>query len=647
MKFLILILTFISFYSCTPKNTSSIPANAQAQGGVDVGNMTSAAVPQTNALMMYPKTWESEINATELVIKNESLSVIQANRAEISDLTSPNATALKKYLESKYPDRNYEPIEINGLSGVRADIIKTEEEKQSDIYLVSELKDFIHIQSHLKKADSGFENGENIISTVRIKYRGIPVENSQTTTVTLKSRETYSFLDECFIAKVRNCHGVGVYFNYSNGTDLLVGTAGYDHGRIVELGQISLDSILIDGEYLVAPQTKISIADIYTTFTPKDQKAELSRLNLKEGYVYLIRTVSWPEEDMIIKVKVESLTPNESVTLTYEKLIYVKPEALKEQVALINKNTLENEKPLNEGEVVLHNRAIWDNYYFASFNFEYSTSGNMYITRNSWDILFTKGCDGKPVLSVPHTGGEIGAIVDFGTRELSDLKKEDFPDPNLYTRGCGSSLEIGKTYGIYHHKYSDLNEAGAIYGAVKVLDMAKDQSWLRLKFRRIYLGSAEHFQKWINLSIANDIISKTLSITENYQARVFYPFIQKLGTEKTHYYENMTLNSSEDSDYHYLSVDSRPYQSDRGFINFGKNVDINTITLAEIESKKGHMTSFYENIQPGDVLGVYLENYYDKTVFVMKIESFIPTKSLTFTAKYLQRAKTNYSDDNE
>jgi hypothetical protein len=511
MKLIFIVLFSLCFTACyEKKGHSSNPGQIEAQGGVDVGNMTSAAVPKTNASMSYPNSWNGSDDGKTLVIQNSSSSKIVASRADISDLASPNSNGLEKYLEEKYPDRNYELFELNGLKGVRAELVNTDFEKKSDIYLVSELQDFLHIQSDLKNTDSGFERGENIILTVKVKYQGVPVENSKTTTVnleayysfinqTMNKKGAYSFLNDCFSYSDNACRGVSILFGNGHKTDLSVGNAGYDYGRIVELGsaeQIPLDSIYVDGEFLVAPQTKVSIADIYTTFTPKDQHADLDKVNLKEGYVYLIRTLNWPDEDLIIKVRVDALVPDKSVTLTYQKLVYVKPDVLQKQVDIINKNTLENEKPISDGEVTLHNRSTWNNYFYASFNFEYSTSGNMFITRNNWDLLFTNNCSGKPSLTVPYSAGSIGKAISFGNHDLSTIAKADFPDPSTFVRDCGTEIEVGHTYGVYHHRKSSAdNEVSVIYAAVQVLDLAKDNSWIRLKFRRIQLERAVDFKK--------------------------------------------------------------------------------------------------------------------------------------------------------
>ena len=647
MRYLLVAVLAMFVAACAPKNDSKIGSpDAKAQGGVDVGNMQSAIVPTTSASMSYPGNWSSSSTGDVLEIRNKSGSSVQANKSEITDLSSPNAVSLKLYLQQKYPGRQYNIVNFNGFEGVRAELTDTATSKKSDLYLVSELKDFIHIQSDLKKSDEGIAQGDQIILTVRVKYRGVAYQNALVKTVTLEARGgsgqgdhyAYSFLGDCFTydGPCNPSGGVGSSYEGS----FRIGTAGYDHGRVVELGpekQISFDSIKIDGDYLVAPMSNIPISDIYTAFTPKDPQKDQGSIALKEGHVYLLRTISWPEEDLITKFRVEKVNGGSSVTLTYQKLVYVKKDDLQKQIDLINKNTIENEAPISSGEVMLYNRSIWDNYFYASFNFQYSTSGNMFITHNGWDLLFQNGCNGKPSFDVPHTGSGIGDVIDLGVKDVNSVAATDFPDPNGFKRNCGTDVVKGHTYAIYHYDYGDEN-ASLIRGAVEVLDIDKDNKWVRLRFKRITVGPADYFQKWIELDVPKGIQSFTLEQTSNLLTKRFYPFINKRGDQGSHYYEDMDFYDA------HLRVDSRPYGNKRGLVKLSTGASLENVSLADVEALKGKLQSD-QDIQPGDVVAMLLENYYDKTVLVMRVDSLVRDKSLKLSVRYLQRVKTAYSDD--
>lgn len=647
MKILLIVALVATVTACKPKNeTNNIaPARLQSEGGVDVGNMKSAIVPTTSASMSYPSNWSSASTSNVLEIKNTSGSSVQAKKSEITDLSSPNAFSLKQYLKQKYPDRDYTIVSFNGFEGVRAELSDTPTEKKSDLYIVSELKDFIHIESDLKKTDDGIIQGDQIILTVRVKYQGVAYPDAQMKTVTVGNgngqgnRRTYSFLGDCFTYEGA-CNPYGGVGSSFGGNSVSIGTAGYDHGRVVELApetQIPFDSIRVEGEYLVAPMSNIPISDIYTAFNPKDLQKDQGSIALKAGHVYLVRTISWPDEDLITKVRVEKIDGGSSVTLTYQKLVYVKKEDLQKQIDLINKNTIENEAPLSTGEVMLYNRSVWNNYFYASFNFQYSTSGNMFITHNGWDLLFQTGCNGKPNFNVPHTGSGIGEVIDLGDKDLEAVSQTDFPDANNYKRDCGVDVIKGHTYAIYHYDYGDMN-ASLIRGAIQVIDLDKDAKWVRLKFKRLSVGPADYFQKWIDLDLPQGLQSVTLEETSNWLTKRFYPFINKRGDQGSHYYEDMDFSNN------HLSVDSRPYGSKRGFFKLPSSSSIEGVSLADFESFKDSFQNYIE-VNDGDIIAVLLENYYDKTVMVMKVDNVVNDKSLSLSIKYLQRAKTAYSDD--
>lgn len=639
--------------ACSSPNDKKITP-PRFKGGVDVGNMTSALVPQTNATVSYPNHWSSSSSNNVLLVKNKSGSTIEAKKSEITDLISPTAISLQQYLKSKYPGRDYKIISLNGFEGVRAELVDTAASKSSDLYLVSELKDFIHIQSNLKKDDNGIAEGDNIILTVRVKYQGVPYQNAQVKTVTLEARTSeesryrfaYSFWGDCYTYSDQGCNpSGGVAVTYER--RFSVGASGYDHGRVVELGpesQIPFDSIKVDGEYLVAPLSNTLISDIYTMFTPKNPQKDQGSIELKEGYVYLVRTISWPEEDLITKMRVEKINGGDVATITYQKLVYVKEEELQKQIDLVNKNTIENEMPNSNGEVTLYNRSVWGNYYYASFNFQYSTSGNMFITFNGWDFNFDNGCSGELSFQSSHSGSGIGQVIDLGIKEINTVTQADFPDPNTYKRDCGVEVVKGHTYAIYRYDSGEEN-ASAIFGAVQVLDIDPNKTWVRLKFRRIKIASADYFQKWIQLSVPQGIQTVVLEKTDNRLTTKFYPFINKRGDRGSHYYEEMGFSAySGDTDN--LTVDSRPYGNKRGFYKLGTNASLDSVTVADIEALKGKFDRSIE-FNKGDVIAVLLDNYYDRTVMVMRVEEHTLNQSVKLSIKYLQRAKAPYSDDTE
>lgn len=651
-QFTAIFMTLIFLSACTgksatgPKGPGRIETPAPGPrnvGGVDVGNLRATIVPETNASMSYPGQWGGKVNDGRLEITNASGSSVTARKSEIVDLNSPTAMSLEKYLNEKYPERRYKRISINGLEGVRADLVNTATEKQSDIFVLSELKDFVHIESTLKSADKGIEEGEQIISTVRVAYRGLPAPANAPRTAKLEARGTgpdrhaYSFTKDCYFYSDSGCNpdgGVAVAYE----GEFQIGTAGYDTGRVVELGpetQIPFDSIRVDGDYLVAPLSNIPITDIYTAFQPKTPAKDQDRIQLKEGYVYLVRTVSWPDEDVITKMRVDKLDERKSVEITYQRLVYVEPAELAKQVEAIKAFTEKYEKPQERGDVTLYSRGAWGNYFYASFNFEFSTTGQPYSSGNGWDLIFDQGG-----FRVPHSAGSLGEVVDVGTVALDSISPANYPDPNVASTSGSVPAVVGHTYLIWHFDYS----GQATYGAVKVLELGPDSSWVRLQFRRVSIQPVTHFQKWTALTVPADIQIVELIDEQTERAR-YYPFIMKRGDVS--YQDNEMIQLGTYGSKPSLGIDSRPFGKDRGFVKLSGKTDLMKVTAAQVEGHRGSFADRYVTIKAGDVYAALLENFHEKTILVFKVQATKPGKSTTLAIRYISREKAPYSEAKE
>lgn len=318
MKILILLSTVFLLFSCAGNSEKTInPQTVQAQGGVDVGNMSSSAVPETNAYFDIFGKWKAKIEGKLLILENESFSKIEARKVTLEGLESLNIEALQNKLKEKHPERTYKQINFNGLEGVRAEISATENTKVSEFYLISEGKDLIHVIANLNSADDGFIEGEKIVSTVRVKFNGVAFKDSPVTTIDLHHQKDnvlykYSFTKACWESE--NCNGAMLELRDYN---------LYVEGNIVELGPeeiIPFDSIKVEGEFLTAPESKFSIADIYA-----DERGQ-SSLRIKDGFNYLIRVDNGPEEGLILKLKVTGELDGGNLVLTYQKLVAVKQE---------------------------------------------------------------------------------------------------------------------------------------------------------------------------------------------------------------------------------------------------------------------------------------------------------------------------------
>lgn len=617
MRFLkIFLLSFILAACAADKDRTINPQTVKAQGGVDVGNMSSSEIPGTRAIMTLSAGWSGKLDGQTLVLKDEASSTIKAKKTSLPDLTSPDQSSLQIYFKDK-TGRDYEKIEMNGLKGVRTNTIDTPELRKSDIYLITELNDLIQITSELSKANDGMLEGEKIISTVRLKYKGVAINNAILKSVTFKDdRYDYSFFGDC--AGGESCAGLKFYQDGDDSKLKLIRYSNDDKfgdARVTKLGtekEIPFDSIYTEGEFLVAPLTKIPISDIYTAFDSKTAD-QPNMLKPELGAVYLIRTINWPSEDLIVKVKVDSLDP---LQITYKKLIMVSSEELKKMIETVNRNTIENEMPIEEGEILLYNYQPWNNLSISSFNFQYSTSANKFITKHSWDITFNTLCEkfalnvGDPKRLGTFDESFAGSIYEIDDKDFATYSPQNFKNVgySLTVDDCGTPIDLNKSYAIQYHT-SNGDNSRSVFAVVKVIDMAKVHGeWVRLKFRRIYAGKPVHYQSWVS----NDV-PEPLSL-------------EFKADEKSYVADNIIFSGDT------LTIENNPYGIERGLIKIDK--EANQISLEDIENKTDKFSPNLK-ISQGDVIGVYSETLNEKAILILKIDEFTKGKTLKVSRRHL------------
>ena len=622
----------------------------RAMGGVDVGNAMRIGIPNTGGQLAVPNTWHVQQATPSVSLNGLDNSKINASKAHLGNLVSPTPLSAELYLNAVHPNRSYKQVVVNGLSGVRADVISTASAQSSDIYMFSENNDVIHIQSELH--GRGISTGNDIVSSLRVLYQGEPVSNQKPRTIVLGYRSgttykeimnsTYSFARDCFGGQ-DHCQDRSSVLVGIEGKELSTELGGYNSGRLVDLGAAPFDKIRVQGRYLVTAKAQTPISDIYTFFSPLNPRDGKPQMELIVGHTYLVRTISWPNEDLITKLQVLAYDQAKGFTLRYEKLVSVPAKQLQAQVAAANAYTLQNEQPIAEGEVTLFNRSRWHNYFYAAFNFEYSTTGNMFITNNGWDFNFD--FNGQPKILSGNSGGEVEMIEDRGPGvDLSTLTAAQFGDLNSSSRENSSvTAVVGHTYLISHARFED----SLVLGAVTVLEIAPDSSWMRLKFRRVSIGEVPHFQKWLSQGWIPER-SVTLEATGD-ATSMYFPYIGMRGDQGQHYYAQINLYSSET-----LSIDYRPFnEGQNGFIVL-PGATLESVTSLQVDALAGSMAREYRPVV-GDVVGVRLENYYDKTLAALRVDAVelgratdnrpAPIIRVKFTIVTLSRAKTAYSDD--
>ena len=175
--------------------------------------------------------------------------------------------------------------------------------------------------------------------------------------------------------------------------------------------------------------------------------------------------------------------------------------------------------------------------------------------------------------------------------------------------------------------------------------MGTNGSSVSLEFRRLGIKPVNHFQNWIPLTVPTDPVSVELRLDGGWQVATFLPFIAKRGDQGSHYYEDMSFESL-GAGVDELRVDDGPFGKDRGFFSFGSGMKLENVSQAQIEALQGRLASRV-TLKKGDVIAARLENFYDKTVMVMRVDDYVPGKMVRLTIRYLYRGKTAYSDDKD
>lgn len=650
-----------------PQNSSTtevpnfgIPSNTgptKSNGGVDVGNLTTYLVPTTQVALNAGSDWVQSTDPAKLDLKAKDSSSIKGEVKQIANLVSPNLQSLKLHLAETHQGQKIEQRSMNGTPALEIKRQNDENGLKSEIYLINEGRNVVVITADLKK--DSLVSGKEVLASTRILYQGEPIPGQQSRTVTLYNRKNdmngknyaYALGGDCFPFADNGCNGfVALGFQgYWKKLWLDVGLGGYDDGLIVDLGSESetpFNSIRVEAPFLIAKGENVPLSKIYSLFTPKTLTPQTNRINPIEGHVYLVRTISWPDEDMISKIKVNKID-SDTITITYERLLQIPKKVLQARVDAAIKYTKEFEMPKDRGEVVLYSRTAFGAYSYSAFNFEFSTSGNHWITRNSWHVMFDRGGDGKPGLSSSNSGSGLSRIHSLpSSKDFNSITRTDFPNPNTSTERHGLPITIGGIYLIDAYEYN--LENNHVMGAIKVLDIDKDNKWVRVEFRRILVETTKDFVQWLPLPVDPAVVTTELELNSDSRKASYNPFDRVRGDVKSYYQESIGVRDrSQQKESLWLRVDSRPY-ANRGFrkLTLENPKLFETMNLAEAQKQMTTIPASYTvEITKGDVFVVDLKNFYSHVTLLIRIDEITPEKEIKISVRDLYKAKAPFETD--
>lgn len=598
-------LIFLLLSSCNTRSADLNVPPETIQTNVKIEqsySIIATAIPNTNAYMTNSQGWKIEIRDQQLIFTSISSSTIKATKANINYAGALHQHGLKKYLESTHLDREYKEFQLNGLKGLKFEI--TAPKKESDIYLISELNDIIHITSLINSDD----NADKIISTLRLSYLGNPTKDSKAEIATLNNEKSDLKISSGCTKKVYYCedHSATISLNFKT-NELSIDTIS---GHIKELNQIDkpiFESIIVEGENILLPDEKILVSSLSSTFKAKGSK--LSQFRVAEGKAYLIRFIDLPYVDLIIKLRIEKID-KDTITITYQKLIESNLAQLTQKFNILEKNLFTQSKPITDGEVFLFKDDVFELRYAQ----RYYDSLNYF----SWPLRYE-----SPHLRIDsYMSGEIFPIE---KGSLLEINKDDFPTPPEYFDEKKKSVELkkGKLYGIYEvHGESELKIA---YSAVEILEIGENNEWVRLKFRNIHVDDFE----------SNDQLAD--SGNEMYDELLTYndPSFNPAQVRHDRAEDKITFSNADDE----LYFTGNPLSTERGFYNFGHKIDPKTLTEKDILDKSGKFTEKVA-INAGDVIGVHLENKFIKTMLLIEIQTHTRGEHVSLKTKYYRVTDT-------
>lgn len=338
MKLILTAIIVSVLMACTPSKNPApgksidmldIDGNSKPQeGGVDVGpkgkqpyfyviyKKSLRPIPSTQLLVSVSFGWKEKALSNGLEITHYDGSKITITKASIDESDSaPTVECLKEYLKGKFPGRSYTDIQINGSAGVSAELTNTDGHLGTDIYLISELKDFVHIQMNLQHKDMVLVDGQTVLGSIQIKRDGETAPLSMSKHVTLGAGVASS--------------EVPLEFAQSSPTSLKLVHSKKASSYIVEVtsgnGPKEFELIKVLGQEISLGNDKmVPVEAIYSLFhSSNDRTLTRNTINLKVGGVYIVRTENGIFLDTVTKLLVESMDDGKSVTLKYETLLSI------------------------------------------------------------------------------------------------------------------------------------------------------------------------------------------------------------------------------------------------------------------------------------------------------------------------------------
>lgn len=297
-------------------------------GGVDVGpkgknprvfalnKKTLRPIPSTHLFVSVSFGWTESALPNGLELNHQDGSKVVITKASVDGNETPTLEALKKHLQAKTPSRTYSAIQINDSVGLSAEYTTHDGGIESEVYLISEQKDFIHVRLVDRHKTLVLFNTQNVLASIQLQKPGV--------------QPTLSMKREVKLRAGIPSHQVPLLFAQNSPMSLNANDSSKTSGYILELTQFNgaddFDKVSATEDGLVFGDNKTLCDEQVNKIFQSGESLELEQsVELKLGGIYLVRTQNGPFQDIVAKVLVESIEPGHSVTLKYQTLapIYI------------------------------------------------------------------------------------------------------------------------------------------------------------------------------------------------------------------------------------------------------------------------------------------------------------------------------------
>jgi hypothetical protein len=454
---------------------------AKTGGGVDVGNF-SVKIPDTQLNILLPGSWKIESRNNILEASLNYKEKVIAHIYHPTSKTISNSKELIEDVNALNKNEIYHSVVVNGLNGAK---YFSPEKSIQKLYLISPTHEIVYIES---KSSGNRETAHQVANSVYFKYQGVEDKNAMEFTLDMNPQMNSSLFSLEGACLYKDCpYSQKVFSQFfidprDSKPKIKIGTSGYDSGKVIDLNlsENDFDNIFVKGEFISLPSSTIKLESVYEKFSTKAPIQDLSTAEVKKGHIYFVRTISWPKEDSLFKLVVNSVDVNNgTLNITVRKLAYIPEYLLQENIHFINEYTIKYEAVKNEGEVNLYDQRQWAGEYAPScFNFQYGTRDNMYITHNSWDLQFTNLS--HPFFFYAGSAGDHGDVIDLGMADLEQINVNSFP---ATSRNHSSMVEVieGHVYLIMSYKLNSVT-----WAAVKVATLEPGNNrWVKLNWKKI------------------------------------------------------------------------------------------------------------------------------------------------------------------